>query len=95
MGLEDHEWWREERRQQGHNASWDNFRVKPDPRLPTLAASGLLRIQRPTKLATPPSNLHLHEQHHEARTGSRTSIVLLILGAVACGAMVVVGYFVF
>ncbi|KIP90434.1 MULTISPECIES: hypothetical protein [Pseudomonas] len=95
MGLEDHEWWREERRQQGHNASWDNFRAKPenDPSTPD---ASVLRIQRPAKLRATPSYLHLHAQQLlDAREGSSTSRLLLILGVVACGSMVAVGYFVF
>lgn len=98
MGLEDREWWREGRRQQGHNASWENFRAKPDPDPDAATPEGgnILRIQRPAKLRVAPSYLQLHAQQLlEKRERSGVSRLLLILGLVACVSMLVVGYFVF
>lgn len=95
MGTEDREWWREERRQQGYNASWDNFRPKPDTESPALEAGNILRIQRPIKLSTP-SHGPLHAQQVlDTRSATRTGRLLLILGMVACSSLVAVGYFVF
>lgn len=96
MGLEDREWWREGRRQQGHNPSWDNFRAKPDPDPLTPEGGTVLRIQSPAKLRVAPSYPQLHaEQLLEKTDASSTSRLLLVLGLVACMSMLVVGYFVF
>lgn len=67
MGLEDREWWREERRQQGHKASWDNFRAgAPRSPLPTdneASSSGeKAKEERRTKPRTIPSYIHLQAQ---------------------------------
>lgn len=65
MALEDREWWREERRQQGHKASWDNFSAKPPSPKPddtSKNASSDERVERPIKQRTPPSYVHLQAQ---------------------------------
>jgi len=71
MGLEDREWRREELRQQGHKASWDNFRAGgPPPQPPKQQASDLERIDRPIKYRTQPSHVHLQAQEIlDARSG--------------------------
>lgn len=90
MGPEDREWWREGRRQQRHNASWDNFSAKPDPK-----GGNVLRIQRPLKLSTIPSYLPLPAQPLiDSRENTRTSRILLILGVVTVAALIVAGFLV-
>lgn len=90
MGPEDREWWREGRRQRGHNASWDNFSAKPGPK-----GGNVLRIQRPLRLSTAPSYLQLQAQQLlESRETPSTSRILLILGVVAVVALIVVGFLV-
>ncbi|KAB0551264.1 hypothetical protein F7R01_08720 [Pseudomonas argentinensis] len=90
MGPEDREWWREGRRQQGHNASWDNFRAKPGPK-----AGNVLRIQRPLKLSSTAPYLQLQAQQLiENRETPSTSRILLILGVVAVAGLIVAGFLV-
>jgi len=90
MGPEDREWWREGRRQRGHNASWDNFSAKPGPR-----GGNVLRIQRPLKLSTAPSYLQLQAQQLiDSRENPSTSRILLILGVVAVAGLIVAGFLV-
>jgi hypothetical protein len=63
MGLEDREWRREELRQQGHKASWDNFRAGgPPPQPAKQHPSDVERIERSVKSRTPPSYVHLQAQ---------------------------------
>jgi len=71
MGLEDREWRREELRQQGHKASWDNFRAgDPPPQPPKQQPSAVERIERPVKYRTQPSYVHLQAQEIlDARSG--------------------------
>ncbi|NHW03506.1 hypothetical protein [Stutzerimonas degradans] len=65
MGLEDREWYREELRQKGNKPSWDNFKAdappKPSPS-PESPQGEVTRIQRPEKIRTPPSYVHLQAQ---------------------------------
>lgn len=90
MGPEDREWWREGRRQQGHNASWDNFSAKPDPK-----GGNVLRIQRPLKLSTTPAYLPLPNQPlFDSPENSGARRILLILGVVTVAALIVAGFLV-
>lgn len=91
MGLEDREWRREELRQQGHKASWDNFRAgSPPPQPPKQQPSDVERIDRPVKSRTQPSYVHLQAQEIlDARSGRSSyfwpvtvcvSVVTAVLG---------------
>lgn len=63
MGLEDREWWRDERRQQGHQASGDTFRAGAPRSQPEDAGVGeVVRLEQPAKPRTPPSYVHLPAQ---------------------------------
>lgn len=66
MGLKIREWWRDERRQPGRKASWDNFSAgKPRPQAEDArkisSVEDMDRVERPAKQQTPPY-LHLQAQ---------------------------------
>jgi hypothetical protein len=67
MRLEDREWWRDERRQPGHKASWDDFRAGPprpqaEDARKISSVEDMDSVERSTKQQTPPPYLHLQAQ---------------------------------
>lgn len=92
MGMEDREWYREEQRQTGKRASWDNFNVsKAKPSSPPPAEAEVTRIHRPAKKTTIPSYVHLQAQEildarAEAQKGSRWPMLLLSFFAISAAA---------
>lgn len=96
MRLEDREWWRDERRQPGHKASWDDFRAGP-PR-PQAKDAGKIssvedmdRVERSTKQQTPPSYLHLHLQAQEILDARSKGSGAYFWLAIVCGAVILNG----
>ncbi|SDJ01735.1 hypothetical protein SAMN05216588_13411 [Pseudomonas flavescens] len=92
MGWEDQEWWREERRKQGHGASWENFKPKPDSEGAIPAADNVIRIRRPRRLRAASTQ---PQQVFDAPGGSGISRLLYIVSAIICSLLIALGYLIF